>query len=694
MILLLLSLLTWSSAQAFTCDTKFDDVGIPHIQTSSTEEFYYCFGLMHGQDRAWEMDYFRRVAQGRNAEVLGFSQMKSDLMMRFLNLEAKADSLWEEFPQDLKTILGHYADGVNDGFKTGKNAKEFLDLGYVPEKWEAKHSLLVLLIQSFDQTRKSFYAEYLEEKKKEDWGDKATELFNEDHMPWSNTILKEGEYIKRPVEMKTTQTSHTPIKLWSDFPTITGNESGSNNWVVSAKKSKTGNAILANDPHLELKTPLFWYWIHLKSPNEEIIGGSVPGVPVVASGTNGKVAWGLTNSYVSTADAFYASDLKSEDIVSFRPWIKIKFWFFTIPFFFKSFEQTKDGFRVLPLETQNEKKLLLRWVGFGLKAEDIAPMFGMPRVKNVTEMDSLLSKMGLPSWNYVFADTKGDIGYRVVGRSYKMTEKTPFGIQTKTMDEIRQNHFLTPDEMPHVLKPKREYVYTANNRQWPEDAAFYGGRAYSASFRGYRIDELIQKENHDVSTFKSIQCDRQVVDARFFLERILLHIKSPELTSWQFTSEDSSLALPLYRRFMDIMMESWNVNEYALWKILEKPSTVHLKEMREFYKLAQKEVKKRTWGELHRLNFPHLSKNKDWEFSPEIAAPGDTHTVDPGTATWNPSRKLYEQTTGASMRMIVELSERPKVELVLPGLNREYTEKSAANPWMSWKACQYTKISF
>src|SRR6476660_4503661 len=67
MIIFLLSLFL-SSAEAaspYTCETTYDQMNIPHVKTTSLEGFYYCFGLNHGQDRAWEMDFFRRVGEGR-----------------------------------------------------------------------------------------------------------------------------------------------------------------------------------------------------------------------------------------------------------------------------------------------------------------------------------------------------------------------------------------------------------------------------------------------------------------------------------------------------------------------------------------------------------------------------------------------------------------------------------------------------
>src|SRR5690606_20515457 len=130
-------------------------------------------------------------------------------------------------------------------------------------------------------------------------------------------------------------------------------ESGSNNWVVSKHKSKTGKALFANDPHLDLKTPIFWYWVNFHTPELKVIGASVPGVPVVVSGTNGDVAWGLTNSYLNSADIFFLKDVKDSDIEEFRPTVNVKWWIFKLPFFFKSFERLKTGHRLLPLDNQN-----------------------------------------------------------------------------------------------------------------------------------------------------------------------------------------------------------------------------------------------------------------------------------------------------------------------------------------------------
>lgn len=695
-IFLLLASFSSLAVSDIKCEATYDDMGVTKQKINSLHDFYYCFGYHHGRDRAWMMDYLRRVAQGRNAEIYGFSSLKSDLMMRLLDLPKLAKRLYREMPKQHQDWLKAYAEGANLGFIEGKKSPEFKDLNYSPEDWTPEHSILVLVLQSFDQTRKTFFRDYEEEKLKEHWKEKTEDMFNEDNVPWFNTILKDGEYVAGISENP--KTSYVPSKsptMWGNFPDVFGKESGSNNWVISKNKSKSGFAMLANDPHLDLKTPLFWYWMNLQMPDLNVVGGTIPGVPVVVSGTNGKVAWGLTNAYINTADAVFIKDFPEDYLVSFRPTVKVKFGFLKIPFFFKSFERTKDGNLILPLELGNKDKMVLRWAGFSLKSKDLLSMFELMHTKNVSEIDEKLKHVGLPAWNYVFADTKGDIGYRVVGHILKNTKKDPYGISYEKFDEIQNKEFLEVMERPNVLKPKRNYVYTANNRHWPVNSKYDGGRAYSYSFRGFRIDELLKDGKHDLDSFKRIQCDRQVVDARFFVKKLLGVTDIPEFKDWDFSAKEDSIAPSVYRRLMDLLMEGWQVNEYGLFYLLDNLSPVQKEELISFYQVAKNQIAGRGWNDIHRLSFAHLSKNSDWKYSPEIPGIGDNHSVDPGTSKWDPDQKKYEQFSGASMRMIIIMKEVPEIHLSLPGYNRNYTEDQPKVPaWNEWRACNYNQISF
>ena len=151
----------------------------------------------------------------------------------------------------------------------------------------------------------------------------------------------------------------------------------------------------------------------------------------------------------------------------------------------------------------------------------------------------------------------------------------------------------------------------------------------------------------------------------------------------------------MYRRLMDLMMDGWKVNEYALFKLLDDLNASQKNDLMNFLNQARKEIGGRNWADTHRLTFTHLSKNGDWKFSPEIPGIGDHHSVDPGTLRWDEDRKVYEQYSGASMRMIIEMKPVPEIHLSLPGLNREYTMKSQTTPaWNEWRAWEYRTVKF
>src|SRR5690606_15229139 len=92
-VIALITLISTTVAQANRCEVYEDAQRISHARAADEAGFVYCFGYLHGRDRAWMMDHFRRVTQGRNAEVHGFSQLKADMMMRLLDLPAWADKL-------------------------------------------------------------------------------------------------------------------------------------------------------------------------------------------------------------------------------------------------------------------------------------------------------------------------------------------------------------------------------------------------------------------------------------------------------------------------------------------------------------------------------------------------------------------------------------------------------------------------
>src|SRR5690606_25509378 len=79
---------------------------------------------------------------------------------------------------------------------------------------------------------------------------------------------------------------------------------GSNNFAVSGALTADRRAIVADDMHLGLRAPNIWFRVRLRYADErapdgrvDVSGFSLPGLPMVVVGSNGRVAWGFTNSY-------------------------------------------------------------------------------------------------------------------------------------------------------------------------------------------------------------------------------------------------------------------------------------------------------------------------------------------------------------------------------------------------------------
>nr|MDQ3725889.1 penicillin acylase family protein [Actinomycetota bacterium] len=48
-----------------------DRWGVPHIEAEEREDLHFAEGYCHGQDRLFQMDFYRRVVEGRVAEMAG-----------------------------------------------------------------------------------------------------------------------------------------------------------------------------------------------------------------------------------------------------------------------------------------------------------------------------------------------------------------------------------------------------------------------------------------------------------------------------------------------------------------------------------------------------------------------------------------------------------------------------------------------
>ncbi len=696
------------------CQIWEDPDSISHLRAQNETGAYACLGYLQARDRGWQMDHLRRIALGRSAEIYGIDSIRTDFIMRLLELGDRARKIEATLPPRERAHFEAYTRGVNAGLETSRSrsAYEFKHFGYQAEPWLLHHSLAILLLQSFEQTRKSFETEIAEAET--DPANFDSE-FVDDGLPWETSILKPGEFAPGKLLDASTQDERTPA--------LTGQ--GSNNWVLAPARSKAGTAWLANDPHLDLVHPPFWYWIHLEGGSINVIGSTLPGAPVVSAGSSLHVAWGLTNAYLDVADVELKSrESGSENLFeSVRPLIWVKFGPVKLPFFFKKFERlVKTGDPVLPIQTDAGKSAVLHWSGFAVEGGDLAALHDLLIAKSVKEADRAIADAGLPSWNFVFADVAGKIAYRANGRIPRRTLPSPQGFldAAALQNELwPKGGYLKPSEMPNALNPTRGYVVTANNRQWPALGATYnGGRAYTHGFRALRIEELLLRTpRHDLESLRKMQCDTQAVDARWFVPELLgaleptvvesdpEHIIS-ELRAWagkpsnpEYNASLECKPCGFYRRWIDISMETKG-GEAGLYRFLRKhPGGLDQRKLvtAAFEKaLADVGGKINRWGAEHKISFRHLSKKSNLD-GPLLESPGDKHSVNPGTHDWDVKRKLFAQKSGASQRLLVQMTNPPTVYATLGGPNLDLDRNEPGfkpEAWRPWLECHTERRIF
>ncbi len=273
-----------------------DGEGVPHIYAKSERDGWFAMGYVHAQDRLWQMEFQRRVAQGRLCEFLGERAFETDKLMRTLGFARLSERIAAKLDRETAANLEAYSAGIN-AFLAERPVLpvEFQVFRIEPEPWKPADTIGWLLVMAWDLSgnwrnelaRVRFAARLGRQK--------ASEFLPPypGDPPWTipdfNTLYAE--------------LSPTAAALLAAYSPVEG-AIGSNNWVVSGARSETGKPLLANDPHLGLQAPSIWYFAHVSTPRGNVVGGTLPGVPFIVLGRNDNVAWSLTTTYGDTQDLF------------------------------------------------------------------------------------------------------------------------------------------------------------------------------------------------------------------------------------------------------------------------------------------------------------------------------------------------------------------------------------------------------
>ena len=91
-----------------------DEWGVPHIYAKDMDDLFFAQGFVVAQDRLWQMELWRRTAEGRVAELVGSAGLQHDRLIRLFRFRGPYDEEeWARYHPEGRRIFTAYAAGVN-----------------------------------------------------------------------------------------------------------------------------------------------------------------------------------------------------------------------------------------------------------------------------------------------------------------------------------------------------------------------------------------------------------------------------------------------------------------------------------------------------------------------------------------------------------------------------------------------------
>lgn len=522
-----------------------DAHAVPFIRAETEADALFALGYAHAQDRLWQIDFNRRIAQGRIAEILGPAAIDTDRFLRTLGVYRTAQSIAANLDAQTRAMLDAYAAGVNAylATRTQPLPPEFLLLrAPAPQPWTAADSIAWSLMMAWDLSRS-----YLNELARLRLATKLTRAeIDEFRPPYpGDAPLPVADYVELYRVLGITRGGATAVveqatRLAAAHPVAgfgEGDGIGSNNWVVAGSRTASGKPLLANDPHLGLTTPSVWYFARLQAPGLDVFGATLPGVPYVILGRNARVAWGFTNTGPDVQD-LYLERVNPADPDEYQT-----------PSGYARFETRTEVIRVRGAEDvrlvvrgtrhgpvlsgalatvdralpggEARYVLALRWAALEPADTTMRALRGMNRARDASEFEQALRDWQLVQQNIVFADVGGRIGMIAPGRiPVRRADNDLMGLVPSPGWDARYDWhgWLAFDALPRVIDPPDGYIVTANHKITPPGYPAHLTSEWFLPYRAQRIAELIGSQpKHTPASFKRIQADVVSLAARDLL---------------------------------------------------------------------------------------------------------------------------------------------------------------------------------
>ncbi len=480
-----------------------DGYGIPKISADNKQDLFFAQGYIQAQDRLWQMDLSRRAVSGRLAEIFGEDYLEIDFFLRSLLMYHTAEQSIDKIDSSTKKLLESYTSGINAYLQQNSNnlPPEFTLLRYTPEEWRVVDTIAIGKYMAWDlggnMDTELFLWAALEALPEE----KARELFPS--YPEDGPTIVEDIRAYLPEEGHSTSGLLSMLDLVNTLSTgIAGQEMGSNNWVLSGERTASGKPLLANDMHLGMGLPSIWYQTRLEIPGEMALNGVIfPGVPGIIVGSNGHLAWGVTNVGPDVQDLYlerqhpeepylfeYDGQWEEAEVLEEEFWVKGR-----DEAVIHEIVITRNGPLISDVMDEVVEPLSLRWTAHDY-TQEIDAVLAFSTARNWEEFKEAMDYFHVPAQNFVFADEEGNIAYRANGR-IPIRKKGEGLIPAPGWDpDYQWQGYIPYQELPTLYNPPEGYISTANNRVVDDQYPYFISHQWAPPYRAAAINDFLEEE--------------------------------------------------------------------------------------------------------------------------------------------------------------------------------------------------------
>lgn len=503
-----------------------DAHGIATIIAGSASDAYYGLGVVHVQDRLWQLETHRRTGAGRLAEAFGEAAVGTDRFLRALGVRRAAAAQWAAMRGEARQAVLAYTAGVNAAMRDLVRARppEFLILGLEPEPWLPEDSLAWGIMMAWDlggNWRTELHRMRLS-------GLLPVDRINEFLPPYPGEApLATRDYaaLYRELGLTGPATRLSLQGLDEQAPPSGVEGVGSNNWVVAGSRTTTGKPLLANDPHLKLSAPALWYFARLKAPGLDVAGATMPGLPLVVLGQNADLAWGFTNTGPDVQDLYleardpgdpgrYRTPDGSAAFETFEEVIRVK----GRPEVTMTVRRTRHGPVISDAGVVDDvigpnHVMAMRWTALDPDSDPVSVGLAFMRAASVADFFRAAERFVAPMQNMVVADRAGHIGVISPGRvPLRGAANDLRGLAPAPGWDARYDWqgFVAADETPRELDPVRGWIATANQRIHAPDYPHFITSEWALPYRQQRIEQMLaERPRHSREDLTRMQTDER-----------------------------------------------------------------------------------------------------------------------------------------------------------------------------------------